>query len=175
MGGNHAPAQHRNRRVYAPEGDVGRCSRSGSSLSVGRGRFFILGLALLLSLGSRMQLVLMDIVATRTTSSPPYGSRTCAPAPGAGSASRSSASSLFVVYAGASFWLCRFSIFFRSHAAKAATLHRRHFLRQPSPLFLHDLRVVIFVILLAHLARSRDFVCLPFLLFEDATIGDAVP
>ncbi|HWW97649.1 MAG TPA: hypothetical protein VNY74_08125 [Edaphobacter sp.] len=162
--GNHAPAS-------APSG-IGAASGGLTSAMVAV--FIVIGvIALLLGLAffylsSRLQLVLMDMVATRTTLVAPVWHRT---------ASRTWRWIGFKV-------VTYLAIFLVAGAILVVPL--LYFLRslprgnaQPAPAFFGTfvlvflmVFVVFFVILLA-IWSTRDFV-LPFLLFEDQTVGDAV-
>ena len=162
--GNPAPAS-------APSG-IGAASGGLTAAMVAV--FIVIGvIALLLGLAffylsSRLQLVLMDMVATRTTLVAPVWQRT---------ASRTWRWIGFKV-------VTYLAIFLIAGATLVVPL--LYFLRslprnnsQPAPAFFGTfvlvfllVFVVFFVILLAIWA-TRDFV-LPFLLFEDLTVGDAV-
>jgi hypothetical protein len=128
---------------------------------------FLVGLALFY-LSSRMQLVLMDIVATRTTLVAPVWHRTA------------SRTWRWIGFKVATF----LAIFIIAGVILAVPLI--YFLRlmprgnaQPAPAFLGSfalfflLAFAVFLIILLTIWSMRDFV-LPFLLFEDATVGDAI-
>jgi hypothetical protein len=129
---------------------------------------FLVGLALFY-LASRMQLVLMDIVATRTTLVAPVWHRTA------------SRTWRWIGFKVATF----LAIFIVAGAVLVAPLI--YFLRSmprdnaqsPAPAFFGSFALIfllvfaVFFIILLAIWSMRDFV-LPFLLFEDATIGDAI-
>lgn len=128
----------------------------------------LIGLALIY-LSSRMQLVLMDLVATRTTLVAPVWQRT---------ASRTwrwigfkvAAFFAIVIVAGA-ILVAPLMYFMRSMPRSNA--------QPPAPAFLGSFVLVflivfaVFFVIVLAIWSMRDFV-LPFLLFEDATVGDAL-
>jgi hypothetical protein len=127
----------------------------------------LVGLALIY-LSSRMQLVLMDLVATRTTLVAPVWHRT---------ASRTwrwigfKVAAFFAIFIVCAILVVPFIYLVRSMPRSNAQPPAPAFLGSFVLIFLLAFAVVLIVLLA--IWSMRDFV-LPFLLFEDATVGDAL-
>jgi len=159
---------------HTPSSTSGIGAAAGAITSTMVAAFVVLGVIGLLVglalfyLASRMQLVLMDIVATRTTFVAPVWHRT------------GSRTWRWIGFKVATF----LAVFLVAGAILAVPLI--YFVRsmprgnaQPAPGLLGSFALIfllafaIFLIVLVTIWSMRDFV-LPFLLFEDATVGDAI-